>query len=1618
MNKFLQCLLPLLLLMMMTPRLGSAQEIGVTAGVQPGDIQQQEVSLDTLNIHLSIPIVDKKGVGLPFHSSINFNNNFWSQFRAGDLHWTPVQFGVQYMGWSFPYYTVFGSFSATNVGGATFYYGWIDPEGNMHPLPPSVWTSEGYVEICNTPIGCASSLSVLLTDGSGITLNLYSNDSYTKSNAVMPDGTIFYSPGAGQYNAWPSPFGSTAGIVTDVHGNTISSAYNSTTDTYTYTDTLGIPELSYTPGGLLGENGGPEFCRSGYPTTTYTYPTSTGNAQVVLNCKQYTVQTNFGCAGVIDAPAYSAFLVDTITLGDASTYSFTYESQSAGTVTGRLASVTYPAGNTTTYTYTGANNGVECGNELGNWIGGQTAGLNKTTAEGTWAFTRNTTNNTTTVISPAPANNKTIYGFSQAPEAYLHAPQPYQPVASWEYQGSSALLRTVSYCYNGNQTNCNSAAYPSLPITQIDVYTLLAGMSSSSRVSKTVDSYGNTLTTSLYDFGASTPTRTITSYNFGQSDVGGTCVAIGNGINNVPCYTQMYDGSGHLLRASDFVYDAKGNLLTRHDYTNTNTYTYLTTSHTYNNNGTVATSIDPNGNKSTFAYGQCNSGLLTKTTLPNDLNVQTIWDSGCAGAVPMTVTGPDGNSVSAAYNEPFWRSTSATDQLGNTANFTYTPTTTESIFNFSNSTIDHYTQINVNALTVYNQSLEAPASSTWDTVQSGYVWGSTGETTSTSIPCPTTKGRGCTTGVTTITHDALGRPLVLTDGGGGTLTRVYSGNIVTSTLGPAPFGEVVKTVAQEYNGLGQLVASCAITSATGSAACGFGGYTGFPTTTVYNADGTVSSVSKSSNTNTQTHSFTYDALGRVLTETYPESGTTTYVYDGTSCWSTPTQGLLTYKTDATGTTIMYSYDSLNRMIVKGSYGPNSDGLFSIYAYDSATINGTQMQNTAGRLAEQVTGYGPSCTTVATCLGSMTRVTDEGFSYTARGELTTLYEQTPNSGGYIQTNAQYFPNGAVQAVSGAYWNIVYGLDGKGRPYGSLFDSGSGDTLTTKVSYNAADKPLVVTLNNGDTDAYAYDSNTGRMSSYTFTVNGVTDVGVLYWNNNGTLRSLTITDALTPANSQTCDYGTASLAGYDAVGRLASVSCTNSGGTNVWGQNFTYDAFDNLTKTVPTGATGIGWQPGYNQANNRYTLGGTTYDANGNLLTDTFHTYKWNQDNHVVSVVDQGTTVTYDALGRRAEWLSGSAYLQTLLTPVGNFGVSSGTNAFGLRLPLPGGLTETCDSQTCNVFWHNDWLGSSRLISNIQSWVIGDQARAPYGEPYLTGTYGTQGSSFTGDYSDLVAGTFDTPNRELNPTQGRWISPDPAHSGWNAYAYTTNPLGETDPTGLLDTGGGFYDPYSWDPNIWWGRVASAEGWQRYVISESVDPDNNPTSDIGNNTADAPRRGLKVRSNAPKTNVLSDMDEAQVTALEEKVVDLIKGPAPEPPPPPSLPGPQLSPNYKNGVPLAPADSPAARMLRCTQNCFPVQIRVTSTNEPVIDASTGVNVHAAPDPHGQNQAIDATVRKTQVINYLQCSANCGAKSALNEYSKLSRHATAGHVHTQTRPGPGGSRGVLPQPWPSTGDN
>ena len=143
------------------------------------------------------------------------------------------------------------------------------------------------------------------------------------------------------------------------------------------------------------------------------------------------------------------------------------------------------------------------------------------------------------------------------------------------------------------------------------------------------------------------------------------------------------------------------------------------------------------------------------------------------------------------------------------------------------------------------------------------------------------------------------------------------------------------------------------------------------------------------------------------------------------------------------------------------------------------------------------------------------------------------------------------------------------------------------------------------------------------------------------------------------------------------------------------------------------------------------------------------------------------------------------------PIGYLGTST-----NWRVPLPGGATAIPGIN----FEHKDWLGSAPVVSTRTQTIVADRLFSPYGETIYTYSGGSTDVVFTGDAQDFVQGLFDTPMRELN-SAGRWTSPDPAGASWNAYAYTTNPLGETDPSGAWPVGPYYGNSITQDPNTAW-------------------------------------------------------------------------------------------------------------------------------------------------------------------------------------------------------------------------
>src|SRR5437773_1303036 len=102
-----------------------------------------------------------------------------------------------------------------------------------------------------------------------------------------------------------------------------------------------------------------------------------------------------------------------------------------------------------------------------------------------------------------------------------------------------------------------------------------------------------------------------------------------------------------------------------------------------------------------------------------------------------------------------------------------------------------------------------------------------------------------------------------------------------------------------------------------------------------------------------------------------------------------------------------------------------------------------------------------------------------------------------------------------------------------------------------------------------------------------------------------------------------------------------------------------------------------------------------------------------------------------------------------------------------IPLPGAQAvytgaSLGTSNKVAYYRHADYLGSSRLATTPTRTMYSSTAYAPFGENYSQA--GTTDLSFTGLEQDISPGIYDFLMRKYVPTQGRWLSPDPAGCPW--------------------------------------------------------------------------------------------------------------------------------------------------------------------------------------------------------------------------------------------------------------
>jgi len=497
----------------------------------------------------------------------------------------------------------------------------------------------------------------------------------------------------------------------------------------------------------------------------------------------------------------------------------------------------------------------------------------------------------------------------------------------------------------------------------------------------------------------------------------------------------------------------------------------------------------------------------------------------------------------------------------------------------------------------------------------------------------------------------------------------------------------------------------------------------------------------------QTRTFVYDDLGRSISTTLPESGTTQYTYFDF--------GGVQARTDARGVTTTYSYDGLNRLH-QTSYNVGSTG---VPAGSTITLNyGTSTASfNNGRLIQMTDGSG-----------------SESYTYDLMGNVTGMTKVI---------NGTSFPFTYSYNGLSAFTQVTYP---SGRVVGQAYDAigrlqgitNAGSNALSVNTYNAAGQVLSLNYGNSVAGGFAYNDHS-KLSTINYVKGANTLLNLTYsygTQNNGEINS--IIDSRGSAYNQSLSY--------DPLARLTSAQTSDLMSANTWCLNWSFDRNNNRLSQSGCGGTLSTGQPQLtiDPTTNRITSSGFVYDADGNLTNDGIHTYTYDVENRIVQV-DGGATATYSYDGNGLRVMKGTTiYVRSGAQVAAEY---SGGAVQREYVYSPDGILICSISGGSTTYYQRDHL-SNRLLTDATGAAIGTSGDLPFGDSW----YNTQPSDkwkFATYERDSETGLDYAIARYYSTRLGRFMSPDPlggapeSPQSLNRYTYSRNdPVNLVDPLGL--------------------------------------------------------------------------------------------------------------------------------------------------------------------------------------------------------------------------------------------
>jgi RHS repeat-associated protein len=663
---------------------------------------------------------------------------------------------------------------------------------------------------------------------------------------------------------------------------------------------------------------------------------------------------------------------------------------------------------------------------------------------------------------------------------------------------------------------------------------------------------------------------------------------------------------------------------------------------------------------------------------------------------------------------------------------------------------------------------------------------------------------------THIQYDAMGRVRRTTDARNNSTTFTYTPTGLLQTVTDELGGVTTFT----YNDAGHLISE---TNQNGE-------------TTHFTRDalGRITSVTNALN---HTESFTYDNLGRITTVTDRNGKTTTYEHDA--------NGNITKVTEPSGNISIFEYDKLNRLTSANVNG----GQITLYSYDGR-----------GLLTREVNALGDSKIFVYDANGNLISATDEdGYVTTYNYNVLNLIERINHHDGR-QATLRYDAAGRLVEVTDWTGQTNFTLDLLGR----ITAVTDNNNRVVSYTYDAAGNQTNITYPDNTAVTRTFDS-LNRLT------NIQTAEGLFTYAHDpaGRIKSLAYPNGITETYT------------HDAIGQLLTIAQ----GSEILNQ-YSYDPAGNIISRTENqhNIPGTITQNEFNEMNqltaqtihnmrgeltNRFEF---TYDLRGNLIQEhdtlnaTTQTYHYDAANRMTRGVNHNgeeSIYVYNALNiltRRNDTAFVTDYTSFVPTILTEHSTDITTRHIYNGLSrISTTLTATSNPTQAEAFFiQNDCLGTGRFATDTTGTRVAHSLLDEWGN-VLSQTQVTFNNTevnilntFTNHIFDETLGIYYAQARFYDPSNRRFISPDPHWNAFNRifgdnphnnlvpciysirqagnlYAYVmNNPLRFTDPTGLRNNPSSqtirAINPLTGKPNVDWNVWGN---WSTWPVNPSLVP-----------------------------------------------------------------------------------------------------------------------------------------------------------------------------------------------------